>query len=176
MSRRAEEQLATRRRIVEAALELHSTLGPARTPLSAVAERAGVQRHTLYAHFPEAADLFKACGAHFWETHPFPDVERWAAWDAGELRLRRALTEVYRYYGENTATIERVIRDMKLVPVGGGLRTQLARGAEILAQGWDIDRAGLRLALYFHTWEALAELGPARAARLMARMVAASRR
>ena len=69
----------TRRRITEAAVELHTSVGPARTTVSAVAERAGVQRHTVYRHFPTEEDLFAACSAHFDELHPAPDIAAWRA-------------------------------------------------------------------------------------------------
>ena len=58
--RRAELEADTRRRITETAVELHGTVGPARTSISAVAERAGVRRSTLYRHFPDEAALFDA--------------------------------------------------------------------------------------------------------------------
>ncbi len=176
MRRRAEAVAATRARIVRAALELHTSVGPARTPLSAVAERAGVQRHTVYAHFPDEAALFKACGLHFAATHPFPDVERWRTLRRGAGRLRHGLAEVYAFYGENAEIIEKVIRDMKLVPVGAGTRARIAAAAEVLAEGSRFHPAAVRLALDFHTWQSLAELGPKRAADLMAGMVAASSR
>ena len=44
MTRRAKRQEETRRRIVEAAVELHQTVGMARTTISAIAEKAGVER------------------------------------------------------------------------------------------------------------------------------------
>ncbi len=176
MRRRAEAVAATRERIVRAALELHTSLGPARTPLSAVAERAGVQRHTLYAHFPDEAALFKACGLHFAAMHPFPDIERWRALRSGVGRVRHGLAEVYAFYAENVEIIEKVMRDMKLVPVGAGTRARIAAAAELLAEGSRFHPAAVRLALDFHTWQSLAELEPKRAADLMARMVAASDR
>ncbi len=73
LKRRAERQAQTRRRIVEATVDLHSTLGPARTTISDVAERAGVQRHTVYAHFPTERDLFYACSGLALERDPLPD-------------------------------------------------------------------------------------------------------
>ena len=72
LKRRAADMAETRRRITEAAVELHGTIGPARTTVTAVAERAGVQRHTLYRHFPTDADLFEACSAHFFEPTRTP--------------------------------------------------------------------------------------------------------
>src|ERR671932_1219320 len=78
MKRRAERMQETRRRIAEAAVELHRTVGPARTTVSAIAEKAGVQRHTYYAHFPELKDLYQACTAHHMERAPLPDPSPWA--------------------------------------------------------------------------------------------------
>src|SRR6476659_2729549 len=73
LKQRAAEMAETRLRITEAAVELHGTVGPARTTVSAIAERAGVQRHTVYRHFPTDADLFAACSAHYVAAHPLPD-------------------------------------------------------------------------------------------------------
>src|SRR3954447_21464718 len=79
MRRRAERQAETRRRIVAAAVELHGTVGPALTNTSMVAERAGVQRHTLYAHFPDERSLYLACSGLAAERDPLPDPEPWRA-------------------------------------------------------------------------------------------------
>src|SRR6476646_9456402 len=91
MQRRAESQLETRRRITESAVELHGTLGPARTSMSAVAAHAGVRRSTLYRHFPDEAALFDACSAHWAAANPPPDLATWAAIDQPDSRLARAL-------------------------------------------------------------------------------------
>ncbi len=99
LKRRAERQADTRRRIVEAAVELHSTLGPARTPLSMVAERAGVQRHTLYAHFPDERSLLLACSGLAAERDPLPDADPWRAIADRRERLRIGLRAVYGWYG-----------------------------------------------------------------------------
>ena len=74
LKRRAESQAATRQRIVEAAVELHSSIGPAQTTISMVAERAGVQRHTFYAHFPDERSLYLACSGLAMERDPLPDA------------------------------------------------------------------------------------------------------
>ncbi len=79
MKRRAELEELTRRRITESAVELHGTLGPSRTSISAVAEHAGVRRSTLYRHFPDEPALFEACTAHWRAANPVPDLARWAA-------------------------------------------------------------------------------------------------
>src|SRR5215213_6924210 len=98
LKRRAERQEETRRRIVAAAVELHTTLGPARTTVQAVAEKAGVTRPTVYAHFPDARSLFEACSGHVRATVPPPDPARWhVIADAGE-RLETALRDLYDYY------------------------------------------------------------------------------
>src|SRR5690348_17931976 len=96
--RRAELEAQTRLRITESAVELHGTLGPSRTSLSAVAEHAGVRRSTLYRHFPDEAALFAACSAHWRASNPPPDVERWAAINDPDERLRAALEELYAHY------------------------------------------------------------------------------
>src|SRR4051795_10049597 len=77
LKKRAEQMGETRRRITEAAIDLHGTVGPSRTTLSAVAERAGVERRTLYRHFPTEADLFAACSADYFSANPWPDLDAW---------------------------------------------------------------------------------------------------
>src|SRR5215216_2670814 len=103
MKRRAQRMQETRQRITEAAIELHRTVGPARATVSAVAEKAGVQRHTYYAHFPEIKDLYQACTAHYLQRNPLPDPSSWAEISGPEERLREALKEVYAYYQGNEA-------------------------------------------------------------------------
>src|SRR6476660_8583516 len=95
MKRRAELEQSTRRRITESAVELHGTLGPAHTTMSAVAEHAGVRRSTLYRHFPDEAALFEACGAHWAAANPPPDLAAWARIGDPEQRLAAALLELY---------------------------------------------------------------------------------
>ena len=65
LKERARRQAETKQRIVEAAVALHTSVGPARTTISAIAERAGVERHTVYAHFPDERTLFRACSTHW---------------------------------------------------------------------------------------------------------------
>src|SRR5215213_3943262 len=101
MKRRAERMRQTRRRITEATVELHQAVGPARTTVSAIAQKAGVQRHTYYAHFPETKDLYQACTAHYLQRNPLPDPSRWAEISGPEERLREALKVVYAYYRGN---------------------------------------------------------------------------
>src|SRR5690348_8941459 len=103
LKRRAEQQAETRLRIVEAAVELHGTLGPARTTISMVAEQAGVQRHTFYAHFPTERDLLLACSALSLERSPLPDPEPWRRIEDRAKRLRVGLGEIYAWYERNAA-------------------------------------------------------------------------
>ena len=105
----------TRRRITEAAVALHGRVGPARTTVSAVAERAGVQRHTVYRHFPTEAALFEACSTHFFAANPWPDPEPWRAISDPHRRVARALDELYAYYERTAPMFSNVFRDLDLV-------------------------------------------------------------
>lgn len=166
LKKRAAEMAETRRRITEAAIELHGTVGPARTTLSGVAERAGVQRHTLYRHFPSEEALFGACSSHYFATHPLPDLEDWRAIGDPHARLALALDELYAYYERTEPMLGNVLRDAELVDAVRRtlepLEAYLAEAVGILAA----DRpargrrrqtlmAALRHALDFHTWRSL---------------------
>ncbi len=166
LKQRAAEMAETRRRIAEAAVELHGTVGPARTTLSAVAQRAGVQRHTVYRHFPTEADLFGACSARYFTAHPWPELEHWRAISDPEQRLARALDELYAYYERTEPMFSNVLRDVELVealrPTLVPLQRFLAEAAEILTAGWPtrgrrrhLLAAALRHAIDFQTWRSL---------------------
>ena len=170
LKQRAREMEDTRRRITEAAVELHGTVGPVRTTISAIAERAGVQRHTVYRHFPTDAELFLACSTHFNTENPWPDHEAWRAIVDPSERLVRALDEMYAYYERTGAMYANVIRDEPLVEAIGprlaGLRAYLTESAVILAAGRRargrrarLLDAALRHVLAFETWRSLAEEG-----------------
>src|SRR6187200_133092 len=111
LKRRAEQQAETRQRIVEAAVDLHGTVGPARTTFSMVAERAGVQRHTLYAHFPDERSLLMACSGLALERDPLPDPAPWRAIEDRRERLRVGLAALYGWYERNAALAACVLRD-----------------------------------------------------------------
>jgi AcrR family transcriptional regulator len=163
LKRRAERQEETRRRIVEAAVELHRTKGPARTTLSDVARRAGVQRHTLYRHFPDERALFTACSGHFYELNPFPDPEPWQSIADPQERLRAGLTEIYDYFEQAEDMLTSIVRDAEIHPLTQEM-AKLRRGrpveevretlAELLPDTPGV-RALLALALDFHTWRNL---------------------
>jgi AcrR family transcriptional regulator len=165
--RRAENQADTRRRIVEATVDLHTEIGPARTSISAIAERAGVQRHTVYAHFPEERDLHLACSALALERDPLPNENTWRPIADAEEQLRRALTDLYGWYSRNAALTTCVLRDAEFDPMtryivdlrmGGRMKAYervLGRRLKARREG----RAAVALALKFHTWRTLAEEG-----------------
>jgi len=162
LKRRAERQAETRQRIVEAAVSLHSTVGPARTTIAAIAARAGVQRQTVYAHFPSEADLFRACSVHWSALHPFPEDDRWAGIERPDERLRAALDAVYAWYEQVEEDLAVFRRDAELHPVDAELVAEedarLARIAAGLATSWPrrkAVRATIGHALEFETWRSL---------------------
>jgi AcrR family transcriptional regulator len=116
--KRAAEELRTRERITRATVSLHETLGPAQTTVRAIAQRARVQRATVYRHFPDTQSLFDACTAHYFGVHPMPDPGAWAAIGRPDERLLRALADLYAWYGETEQMLSNSLRDMEQVPAG----------------------------------------------------------
>lgn len=116
MHKRAEQVEATRQRIVEAALRLHTTVGPANTTVRALAEEAGVTRLTVYRHFPDADALFAACGQLWHSRHPAPDPGAWRAITDVETRARHALAELYRWYRGHGEDLMAMYRDLAAMP------------------------------------------------------------
>jgi AcrR family transcriptional regulator len=185
--RRLESQAETRRRIVEATAALHEEVGPAATTISGIAERAGVQRLTVYRHFPDERALFEACSAHWSAAHPAPDPATWAGVRDPRRRLETALTALYDYYRRGATMLEKVLRDSQTEPVLAEVvapfQTYLDGLAADLTVGWSPDpkgrpmlRAAIGHALEFETWRSLAlrGVGEEDAARLMAGMASAS--
>jgi AcrR family transcriptional regulator len=184
--RRAEAEAQTRLRITESAVELHGTLGPARTSMSAVAEHAGVRRSTLYRHFPDEAALFGACSAHWAMENPPPDISRWEGIEDPAERLSLALEEMYAYYRRAGGMIDKLLRDEKQVPVVAEkfapYHQFLGMAVEILMRGRGLrgnaakrTRAAIGHALAFRTWQDLTEaqgLDDPQAASLMSGLVA----
>jgi AcrR family transcriptional regulator len=161
LKRRAEQQADTRRRIVEAAVALHGSVGPASTTLTMVAEKAGVQRHTLYAHFPTERALLMACSAQSLEESPLPDAQGWRAIPDRSKRLKTGLSEIYRWYADNAALAACVMRDAEhhaLTREIAGLRygPYVEAYRQVLGTGLSAkQRAMLNLALSFFTWRSL---------------------
>jgi len=179
--RRAEQEEETRRRITQALVALHGTIGPARTTVQGVAREAGVQRATVYRHFPDEASMFAACSAHWQARHPLPDPAAWARVADPARRVRTALDELYAFYARNEAMLTNILRDESLVEALGpslaGLRGWLANAAAVLGTGLGkrrLVRAALAHALSFWTWRSLVRengLPGTAAASLMAAMI-----
>ena len=185
MTRRAELEARTRLRITESAAALHEQVGPARTSISAIAERARVRRSTVYRHFPDEEALFDACSSHFQAANPLPDPRAWEEIRNPAARTEAALGDVYAFYGRTHAMYASLLRDEPLVPIvqrrlrgfydyldsvgatlmhGRGLRGRVAHRT----------RAAIGLALAFPTWRSLTEeqdLDTGEAVTLMCRLV-----
>jgi len=116
MRKRAELVHQTRQRITDAAVRLHTTVGPSAASISAVAEEAGVTRLTMYRHFPSKDALFGACMSHWRAHHPPPDPEAWRQVPGFEARLHAALTALYHWYGENGDDLYPIYRDAAHTP------------------------------------------------------------
>jgi AcrR family transcriptional regulator len=179
---RAEAQQATRARIAAAAAALHEEVGVAKTTVADIARRAGVQRLTVYNHFPDLQTLLPACSAHWLTEHPFPDLESALAHEDPAERLRAALTALYGWYRDNAPMQRRVHGERATVPELDAWMAQssdllLAEFATRLSADFDNPdaRALVALALDFWTWQRLdrAGLDDAAAAELMTGVVAA---
>ena len=185
---RAELEEETRRRITESAVELHGTLGPARTSISAVAERAGVRRSTVYRHFADEDALFAACSAHWVERNPRPDPTSWLALSDPDERLRAALRDLYAYYGRTEQMLGNLLRDEDDVPALrerfrlyhdylAYIRDQLLAGRRARGAARRRARAAVGHALAFSTWRSLTAeqgLSDAEAVELMTALVASA--
>jgi len=178
---RAEKEQQTRERITRAAVNLHGSVGPARTTVSGIAAEAGVQRATVYRHFPDEGTLFAACSAHYWARHPFPDIGAWSAIRDPVQRLRQGLADFYAFYEENEAMLETTSRDAELVPAMAAPRAAfmgfLAAAREALVSGRPERGAPRRRteaavghALLFPTWQSLVRLQGLRNAEAVAVM------
>jgi AcrR family transcriptional regulator len=164
--RRAELEAETRQRITETAVELHGTLGPARTSISAIAERAGVRRSTVYRHFPDEAALFDACSSHWEAANPVPDMTAWQSIGDPDKRLHTALEELYAYYRRTEPMMDNLHRDELTVPLVAErfagyhgyiavTRDLLMRGRSVRGRRRDEARAAVGHALGFTTWRSL---------------------
>jgi AcrR family transcriptional regulator len=185
---RAEAEEATRLRITEAIMDLHETVGPARTTVSGIAERAGVQRGTVYRHFPDEEAQIEACSTHWLTLHAPPDPTPWAEIADPDERLRTALPAIYDWYAETEPMVEKLYRDAPRVPAIASriqVREQVFDGiAELLMSGRPQKgaarkrtRAAIGHALGFETWRSLVrgqDLSNKQAVELMAALVAAA--
>lgn len=173
LGRRAEKQEETRLRIVEAAVDLHGMIGPANTTVVQIAERAGVQRHTFYAHFPEERDLFLACSGLTVERDPLPSLAKAEQLPAGKDRIRSGLEEFYGWFDRNAQLVACVLRDAEfhaLTREMVELRIEPAfeRARKLLGNGLDERSLPLLdIALDFGTWRILGRTHDAEDAALL---------
>lgn len=172
---RAKAQEATRERIVKAAVALHEELGPGRTPISAIAERAGVTRVTFYRHFPDEASVFAACTSHWEARHPLPDRAAWGDIADPVERVRAAVLALYRYYAANAGLLGKGARDAPDTPalqvaMAPFLAEIAGMGEGLIAGFGQRPPAGLaatiRHAVEFETWALLDRQGLDTAAKV----------
>jgi AcrR family transcriptional regulator len=164
MRKRADDVAGTRQRIVEAAVRLHGTIGPAATTVSALAEEAGVTRLTVYRHFPDHSALFAACSKHWAASQAIPDPEAWSQVSDPTQRLRMGLSDIYRFYRDAELMLTNVRRDRAALPKELRDRTDAtdARYRDVLLQPFALRgsrrrrlRAVLGHAVSFWTWHSL---------------------
>ena len=192
LKKRAERREGTRLRIARATLELHEVLGPALTTRSAIAERAGVTRPTVYSHFPDGLSLGKACSSLELSDNPLPDPGRWEGIADPEERIRAALGDLYAYFRRREGLWANILRDQEMTPddpeareadaeIMGPIYAHWERMRETLAAGWGsaethprLRLGAIGLALDFQTWRAMARtqgLSDEQAIELMVGMV-----
>jgi AcrR family transcriptional regulator len=169
LNERAQQQAETRRRIVEAVVALHEEVGPARTTVVEIAERAQVSRPTVYSHFPDERSLITACSQHWSLANPRPDPAAWKQIADPKTRLRNALEQLYDYYAPRERMLSNVIRDSQLIPsLSEALQHTMGPYSEAAAEalGTAVGKrdqrkqlAVIKLALHFNTWQTLARSG-----------------
>jgi AcrR family transcriptional regulator len=162
LKRRAEQREKTRKRIVDAAIELHQTLGPRATTISDIAKRAGVGRVTVYRHFPDELSLGRACSGLYNERNPPPDPEAWKTIADPAERLRTALQQTYAYHRRTEAMSARVLADGREHEIMDPYHAHWQHATDVLLAPWRSRghrrrqlRAAIALALSFDTWRTL---------------------
>lgn len=166
MRRRAELEEHTRKRITASAVALHQELGPARTSISAIAERAGVRRSTVYRHFPDEDALFAACSSHWRAANPRPDPGAWAAIEDPAERTVTALRDLYAFYARTETMYASLLRDEAVVPIVQRLlrnfhdyldviQDTLMAGRHLRGRAARRTRAAIGHAVAFPTWRSL---------------------
>lgn len=167
LRRRAERMAETRRRIAHAAVELHASVGPRATTIAAIARGAGVERRTVYQHFPDEPALFRACVSHGIALWPLPEPSRWRSVRDRQRRLRLALDEVYAYYERTEPMWTNVTRDFPLLPAlveanaavfarWAQMRRVLVAGRGLRGRRRHLVEALVGHFLAFQTWRSLA--------------------
>ena len=164
MVRRGELVEQTRRRITEAAVRLHTTIGPAAASISAVAAAAGVTRVTVYRHFPTLDELYVACRAHWAMENQPPDTVAWTGIEVFDERLRTALEELFAWYAVHADELFPIYRDGAAMPKAAreasraeerAMVEALLRGSDVTGQAVRRLRAAVGHATSFWTWRSL---------------------
>ena len=180
---RALRQSQTRQRITQAAVELHQERGPLRTTITEIALRAGVERLTVYRHFPDEATLHQACQQHFFALHPLPNLALWREVSSFPNRLEVGLSELYEYWEQTHEMFTSVLRDYEVDPErsGAGVVKFMSLACEALLDGEEVSghrgqmlSAAVGHAVHFYTWRSLVRkegLTKADAAKMMCEMV-----
>ncbi len=187
LRRRAQKQEETRRRIVEAAIDLHGTVGPRRTTMSAIAALAGVQRNTLYSYFPDEFAVGQACSSLWYERNPAPDVSVLRRIPDPLGRLRVALEATHAYFERTHGMLAALARDMDLPYIweaAAPLRRQAEERRDVVTRAFRLRgarrarlSAAIELALDFETWRTLVQrrsMDPSAAIDLLVHMVQAA--
>lgn len=164
MRRRAEQVDETRQRITEAAVRLHTSVGPAHTTIAGVAQEAGVTRLTVYRHFEDMDALFVACMGHWSSLNPWPDLAGWRAIEPLDERAREAFDELYAWYDTRHEELLPIFRDQEAMPESAqqalAAQLQALTAAIVGAEGADDPShtrfAVARLLVDFWTWRSLA--------------------
>jgi AcrR family transcriptional regulator len=163
MGKRTEKISGTHQRIIDAAVTLHGSIGPARTTIAGVAEKAGVTRLTVYRHFPDDNALFSACSSHWLSQQQLPDPGEWSRHKDPFERLTVGLTDLYRFYRDGESMLTRIYGDWNALPEAHrtGLESRNAHFRDILAEPFPKPNRNLRLdatlshAISFWTWRSL---------------------
>lgn len=181
LKQRAERQHETRQRIVEAAIDLHGTVGIAGTTVSQIAQRAGVGRQTMYRHFPDELTLIRACSGLYFQRNPLPDPKPWRAIEDPHDRLDLALRQSYAYHRSTEAMISRALADAADSPIMVPYHAHWRTAAEVVASAWRLRGrkrslllAAIGHAITFPTWRSLTRdqgLSDEQAIELMHRIV-----
>ena len=161
---------ATRRRIVDAAVRLHSRKGTADTTWDDIAGAAGVSRATVYHHFGSLDELVPACAQAAFDMIEVPTPEeaaaRFARLQTPEARLAHFISESCRCYATGAGWLRAAWRERDLVPPMGAAVRRLQRALSVLLaaalHGLDLDdrdRSVVAVLVDFPFWDSLDRAG-----------------
>lgn len=160
---RARSQEDTRRRIVEAAIELHQAQGVGATSMQDIARKAGVGKVTVYRHFPTDEDVLTACSGAYFERHPLPDPAEWRVIRGPAERLSHGLRTLYAFHRETAPMMQSVLPELRAHPLGRAYGDWLDSVVSVLLEAWPGALRGdpqlgaaLSLMVRFETWQHLA--------------------